>query len=136
MIGTNNTGHFDQDPSEIAAGVGRILEILHERLPETKVILHGIFPRGSGPLDVKRLNNIAINQQIRRYADGERVHFLEIGDQFLESDGSISDQIMPDQLHLTTEGYRRWAEALEPKLKNWVCKNVLVGYGRGAKIVA
>ena len=28
MIGTNNTGHFDQDPAEVAAGVERILEIL------------------------------------------------------------------------------------------------------------
>ena len=42
---------------------------------------------------------------------------MEIGDQFLEADGSISDEIMPDLLHLSTEGYERWAEALEPKLK-------------------
>ncbi|MEM6691905.1 MAG: acetylglucosamine-6-sulfatase, partial [Planctomycetota bacterium] len=82
-----------------------------------KVILHGIFPRGAGPLDPKRLNNIAINQQIRRFADGDRVQFLEIGDQFLEEDGTISKQIMPDLLHLSTEGYERWAKALEPKLR-------------------
>ncbi len=118
MIGTNNTGHFDQDPSQVAAGVERILEILRERLPDTKVVLHGIFPRGAGPLDLKRLNNIAINQHIRRLADGDRVHFLEIGDQFLEPDGSIRKEIMPDLLHLSTEGYERWAKALEPTLKN------------------
>jgi arylsulfatase A-like enzyme/lysophospholipase L1-like esterase len=117
MIGTNNTGHFDQDPSEVAAGVKRILEILAERLPNTKVILQGIFPRGPNTLDEKRLNNIAINQIIRRYADGDRVHFMEIGDQFLESDGTISKQIMPDLLHLSSEGYERWAKTLEPKLK-------------------
>ncbi len=46
MIGTNNTGHFDQDPAQVAAGVKRILEILKERLPNTKVILHGhLSPR-------------------------------------------------------------------------------------------
>lgn len=117
MIGTNNTGHFDQDPEQVAQGVARILEILGDRLPETKVVLHGIFPRGASPLDLKRLNNIAINQRIRRLADGERVHYLEIGDVFLEPDGSISDRIMPDKLHLSAEGYRRWAESLEPKLK-------------------
>jgi arylsulfatase A-like enzyme/lysophospholipase L1-like esterase len=117
MIGTNNTGHFDQDPDEVAAGVERILEILAERLPDTKVILHGIFPRGPNRFDPKRLNNIAINQRIRRFADGDRVQFLEVGDQFLEPDGTISKQIMPDLLHLSSEGYQRWAEALEPKLK-------------------
>ncbi len=79
--------------------------------------MHGIFPRGTGPLDEMRLNNIAINQQIRRMADGDRVMFMEIGDQFLQPDQTISKTIMPDLLHLSDEGYRRWAAALEPKLK-------------------
>ncbi len=119
MIGTNNTGHFDQDPAQVAAGVREILDILAERLPETKVILHGVFPRGAHTLDEKRLNNVAINQIIRRFADGERVHYLDIGDQFLEPDGTIRKEIMPDQLHLSSEGYERWAAVLEPHLKQF-----------------
>ncbi len=117
MIGTNNTGHFMQDPQEVAEGVKEILRILRERLPESKIVLHGIFPRGPHELDEARLNNIAINQIIRRFADGAQVHYLDIGDQFLEPDGTISRKIMPDLLHLSEEGYRRWATALEPKLK-------------------
>ena len=34
-----------------------------------------------------------------------------------ESDGTISQRTMPDYLHLSPAGYRRWAEAIEPKLK-------------------
>jgi N-acetylglucosamine-6-sulfatase len=117
MIGTNNTGHLDQDPGEVAAGVQQILEILQQRLPDTKIVLHGIFPRGATPLDLKRLNNIAINDQIRRLADGDRVHYLDISDQLLEPDGTINPQVMPDLLHLSREGYERWAKALQPKLK-------------------
>lgn len=117
LIGTNNTGHLDQDPEEVAQGVGRILEILKHRLPETKVVLHGVFPRGADKFDPKRLNNIAINQRIQRYADGKQVHYLEIGDEFLADDGTISKKIMPDQLHLSAKGYAIWADALEPKLK-------------------
>ncbi|QDV23897.1 sulfatase-like hydrolase/transferase [Aureliella helgolandensis] len=117
MIGTNNTGHVLQDPAEVAAGVERILEILADKLPDTKVVLHGIFPRGPNEFDEMRLNNVAINQHIRRFADGERVQFLEVGDQFLEADGTISREIMPDLLHLNETGYRRWANALEPTLK-------------------
>jgi arylsulfatase A-like enzyme/lysophospholipase L1-like esterase len=117
MIGTNNTGHQMQDPQEVAAGIERILEVLAERTPKTKVLLLGVFPRGHDPYDPMRLNNVAINQAIRRFADGDRVHFLDIGPAFLEADRTLSKSIMPDFLHLSPEGYRRWAEALEPKLK-------------------
>lgn len=117
MIGTNNTGHSLQEPAEVEAGVARILEILAERLPDTRVVLHGIFPRGTGPFDPMRLNNIAINDRIRRLADGDRVRYLEIGQHFLDEAGAIPAEIMPDRLHLTEAGYRRWAEALEPTLQ-------------------
>ncbi len=117
MIGTNNTGHFMQDPAEVAAGVQAILAILNEKLPKTQIILHGVFPRGPNSFDEARLNNIAINQMLRRFEDGKQVHFMEVGQTFLEADGSISQDIMPDLLHLSTAGYERWAVALEPKLK-------------------
>lgn len=117
MIGTNNTGHSLQDPEEVSVGIAGILEILDEKTPKTKVLLLGVFPRGVDPLDEKRLNNVAINQRIRRFHDGKRVHYLDIGSVFLEADQKLSPEIMPDALHLSPEGYKRWAEAIEPKLK-------------------
>jgi N-acetylglucosamine-6-sulfatase len=117
MIGTNNTGHQMQDPEEVAAGVERILELIAEKSPQTKVLLLGVFPRGETPWDEKRLNNEGINQRIRRFADGERVHYLDVGDVFLEADGTLSREIMPDHLHLSEAGYERWAGAIEPVLK-------------------
>jgi len=117
MIGTNNTGHLMQDPQQVAAGVERILDVLAERSPDTKIVLHAVFPRGRSPFDPARLNNIAINDRLRLMADGERVHWLDIGHVFLEDDGHLPEDIMPDALHLSEQGYERWAEALEPKLK-------------------
>ncbi|MEM9367933.1 MAG: sulfatase/phosphatase domain-containing protein [Planctomycetota bacterium] len=117
MIGTNNTGHFMQSPDQVASGVETILAILKERLPNTKVVLQAIFPRGQTSFDEARLNNVAINERIRRFADGDTVHYLDIGDVFLQDDGSISPEIMPDYLHLNEAGYRMWAEALEPTLQ-------------------
>ena len=85
MIGTNNTGHaMQQQPTQVADGVARILEILAERTPSTKVLLLGVFPRGEQVHDAKRLNNVAINQFIRRFADGDRVFYQDIGDAFLK----------------------------------------------------
>ena len=41
---------------------------------------------------------------------------LDIGKAFLNADGTISPDIMPDYLHLTAKGYRIWADAMEPTL--------------------
>ena len=117
MIGTNNTGHSMQAPSEVAEGVEKILGILAKRSPKTKVLLLGVFPRGRTKENVARLNNVAINQIIRRFDDGERVHFLDIGKTFLDENGGLSKEIMPDALHLSPKGYQLWAEAIEPALK-------------------
>jgi lysophospholipase L1-like esterase len=115
-IGTNNTGHKMQSTVEVAAGIEQILKSIEQRSAKTKVLLLGVFPRGEGPFDPGRLNNIAINQIIRRYDDGQRVHYLDVGGAFLEEDNTISKEIMPDFLHLSPAGYRRLAEAIEPKL--------------------
>lgn len=47
MIGTNN---FSSDSSEqIAEGIKAILTTLHEKLPDTKVLLLGVFPAVPNP---------------------------------------------------------------------------------------
>ncbi len=118
MIGTNNTGHFDQEPEEVVEGVESILKILESRTPETQILLLGIFPRGKDALDAKRLNNIAINQHLQRLGNvSPSVHYLDISSTFLEKNGQISTEIMPDFLHLSETGYERWAKAIEPKLR-------------------
>ena len=57
------------------------------------------------------------NVMIAKLADGEHLHFLGLGERFLRPDGSISSDIMPDFLHLSSEGYRVLATALEPHLR-------------------
>lgn len=117
MIGTNNTGHLMQEPEEVAGGVQDILKVLHQRSPDTKVLLLGVFPRGAEKWDKMRINNEAINIRIRRMADGDKVHYMDIGHLFLDEDGHLPASIMPDRLHLNEAGYAIWAEAIEPKLK-------------------
>lgn len=116
MIGTNNTGHLMQEPAEVAAGVEQIVGILQQRSPDTKLLLLGVFPRGRNPYDLDRLNNIAINQIIRKLDDGDKVHYMDIGEVFVDKDGRLPDSIMPDALHLNETGYELWANAIEEKL--------------------
>jgi lysophospholipase L1-like esterase len=44
--------------------------------------------------------------------------YLPIGHVFIEDGGTITPEIMPDSLHLSTEGYRRWRNAMEPTLRS------------------
>jgi N-acetylglucosamine-6-sulfatase len=117
MIGTNNTGHRMQSPQEVAEGVRSILEVLKQKCPQSKILLHAVFPRGLAEFDPARLNNVAINQYLQRLADGQQVQYVDLSAKFLTPDNSISREIMPDLLHLSPAGYRVWAEGLEPKLK-------------------
>jgi len=53
---------------------------------------------------------------ISKLDDGKHVYYLDIGGKFLQPDGSISKDIMPDFLHLSAAGYQIWADAVETKL--------------------
>ena len=116
MIGTNNTGHR-QDPAEqTAAGIQAIVQTLREKMPESKILLLGIFPRGADLKDPLRMLNMAINEKSKTLEDGKHIFYQDISQSFLDKDGVLSKEIMPDLLHPNAEGYRLWAEAIEPTL--------------------
>lgn len=56
MIGTNNIGHGSSNPEQTAAGVKAIVAKLRAKLPKTKILLLGIFPRGATSEDRMRLD--------------------------------------------------------------------------------
>lgn len=114
MIGTNNSN--SNKPEEIADGIEMIIDQLNEKTPETKILLLGIFPRGATPEDRLRQVNEKTNEIVSKLADGDRVHYLDIGEKFLEEDGTLSRETMPDLLHLNEKSYRIWAESIEPKV--------------------
>ena len=117
MIGTNNTGHFMDPAVHTADGMAHIVSELRDRLPTTKILLLGIFPRHQSPYNDMRLRNDAINALVSEMADGETVHYLDVSDAFLNEDGTLPFEIMPDQLHPNAAGYALWAEAMEPTIK-------------------
>ena len=113
MIGTNNASSNSAD--EIADGVKAIVKRLREKLPETKVLLLAVFPRGEKP-NPTREKLSEVNEKIASLGDGKMVTYLDIGKNFRSDDGTISKEIMPDFLHLSPKGYQIWADAIEPTL--------------------
>jgi lysophospholipase L1-like esterase len=89
---------------------------LHHQLPKSKILLLAIFPRGDTPTDKGRIRNDQINKIIRTYADNQTVYWLDIGHVFLDENGNMNRDLMPDRLHPSVAGYQAWVKAMEPTL--------------------
>jgi lysophospholipase L1-like esterase len=119
MIGTNNTpGHT---AGEIAEGVGAVVQSLQTKFPQAKILLLGIFPRNN-PGDAVRTKIAEINTIISKLHDGNRVHYMDIGAQFLDASGNIPADVMGDKLHPATKGYEIWAKAVIDPITKMMAK--------------
>jgi lysophospholipase L1-like esterase len=126
MIGTNNSnnnrdGTEQYTTSDILEGVQAIVKQIRERLPDTKLILMDIFPRGK-TFSAQRGKLLQINQALEKLADNRAIFYVDIGSQLIEADGSISTDMMRDALHPGEKGYEIWAAAIEPKLKEFLAQ--------------
>lgn len=129
LIGTNNTGHqgrlmaehggavYSSTAEETAAGVTEIVKVLKAKQPQMKILLLAIFPRGETPDDQKRRQNEKTNELISKLDDGKTVFFMNINEDFLTADGTLSKDIMPDLLHPNEKGYEIWSKAIEARVK-------------------
>lgn len=113
MIGTNN---FQSCTAEqISDGIIAVCAKLREKLPQTKILLLAIFPRDPQP-DEKREKLAQASKLASRIADNKTIFYLDINQKFLQPDGTLSADIMPDYLHPHEKGYQIWAAAMEPTL--------------------
>jgi len=116
LIGTNNSNGNDHTAQEIADGIIAVVDRLHTRFPKMKILLLAIFPREPEPC-TQREKIAEANRLASRIADGKTIHFLDLGSLFLLKEGRLNQALMPDFLHPNEEGYRVWAEAMEPKIR-------------------
>jgi lysophospholipase L1-like esterase len=170
MIGTNNAGGNPtggHSAPQIAGGIKAIVDELKHQKPHIKILVLGVFPRGSGtdavrtdrtvdqiaagiaPIneelkktqpDPKRLNALLrslegprtipaaklhkkigeINAIISKFDDGKTVFYKDIGNDFLDKNGGLSSEIMPDYLHLSAKGYDIWGKAIKDDIAKLV----------------
>lgn len=112
LIGTNNIDHNSVE--QIAGGVKAIVDEYRKRCPGATILLQGIFPHGRETTDPRRAKIKAVNKIIAGLADGNHVLFVDFGDRFLQPDGTLRPDIMPDYLHPGPKGYQIWADAIQP----------------------
>lgn len=116
MIGTNNLPHDSAEAT--AAGVEAVVERLLVTLPESKLLLLGVFPRGEDPTHAMRAKVRAVNARLSALDARERVTFRDLNDAFLLDDGRANPALLADDfLHLRPAGYNAWADAIESDIE-------------------
>ena len=115
LICTNNIT-ARQTPDEIAQGIGSLLKAIQEKTPASKILLLGILPRGESSKEETNEKIRQTNAKLALLADKRLVFYLDVGDKLVEPDGTISNDVMPDKLHVAMPGYIRWMDAMKPTL--------------------
>ena len=113
LIGTNDLGHGRQ-PDEAADGIRAVLIRLREKLPDTRILLLGLWPRGATADDHLRKEVVQVNRLIAGCDDGKMVRYADIGGVLLEPNGVLSKEVSPDLLHFSAAGYQRLVPKLDP----------------------
>lgn len=117
LAGTNNLGRreaSEEKIQDVTRGIEAIIRKCQELAPEAKIILTAIFPRNDSMAVMPGIR--AINANIAKFADGDRVRFLNVNDRLADADGKLFDGVMMDRLHPALKGYQIWVEGLKPML--------------------
>jgi len=115
MIGSND-GACDFSAQDVAAGVAAVVAKLRAKMPQAKVLVMSILPRGDHAKDQQQAYT-RINPLLAKLADDKNVFYLDIFEKYLGRYDMIDRTLMNDLVHPTGRGYELWAEAMEPMLK-------------------
>jgi beta-glucosidase len=113
LIGTNDLAH-GRPPELAAEGIRAVLIRLRQKLPNTRILLLGLWPRGATPADPLRQEVGVVNHLIQSCADGGSIVYADIGGVLLDGKGVLSTTLSPDLLHFSAAGYERLAPKLDP----------------------
>jgi len=115
LIGTNNSDKGDTT-AKVFNDIEMILTIILDDVPNCNILLLGLLPRGQTVSCRQRVFNESINKLLNNVDLDPRIHYIDVGHIFLDTNGVILQRYMWDFLHLTSEGYQRLADAIREPL--------------------
>ena len=128
LIGTNDFGNpaVNREGADVGARVLAITHKFRKHLPDTKIIVHTILPRGVEASGVDlRPRVIEANKFLHSNVTSD-FELIDLWPLFVAPDGlSLADEyVMPDEpvlkLHINEDGYRKWETVLLPTLQRMV----------------
>ena len=120
LAGTNNVGDrlfqgdADGKVADVTRGLQAIVRTIQEKAPAATIVLMGIFPRNDNMAFLPIITKI--NDNLSKFADGNKVRYLDISEKLADSNGKLFDGMMnqKDKLHPALKGYQVWADSLKP----------------------
>jgi lysophospholipase L1-like esterase len=118
------SGDAERSVEQITEGIKPINEELKKEKPDIKRLnaLLKSLEQQKGTIPAAKLNKKIgeINAIISKLDDGKTVFYKDIGKEFLDQNGGLSGEIMPDYLHLSAKGYDIWGKAIKGDIEKLV----------------
>lgn len=118
LIGTNDLS-VGRTPETTAKAIRKVVQTIKSQLPDTTVVLLGLLPRNWRG-DPARQMVREVNEQISTVDNGKDVVYLDIGNSFIDQKGELIPDLMADAIHLSANGYKKFAEVLKPTLERYL----------------
>lgn len=116
LIGGTNGSNGDR-PEKIAAGIEAIIAGVKMKSPATKFLLVSVPPRAEKQ-GTPRDRQMAVNPLLVKLNDDTKgIRFIDLAAKFIQPDGIVSKDLMPDFYHLSDKGYQVWADTVAQPLK-------------------
>jgi len=123
MIGNNNMFFAPETGVEAAAkGAQMCVANVREKFPNAEVIAAKILPcHAPGNDFYENINKTNAVLHTLKLESDPKVHVLDLWSDFTHADGSIKKPLfVPDNIHLSLEGYAVYAERLKPLLDKFI----------------
>lgn len=117
LIGINDVSRNIPD-SLILNNYRKIVRRIKAESPSTKLYLQTLLPTNNKftkfPRHYNREEHVFwLNNELKKLAAEERVTLIDLYPEFVDSEGRLVEAYTHDGLHLTHEGYKKWAEVLK-----------------------
>jgi len=118
------SGDAERSLEKITEGIKPINEELKKDKPDLARLnaLLKTLEQQKGTIPAAKLNKKIgeINAIISKLDDGKTVFYKDIGKEFLDQNGGLSGEVMPDYLHLSGKGYDIWGKAIKGDIEKLV----------------
>ncbi|MBE0650871.1 MAG: G-D-S-L family lipolytic protein [Bacteroidales bacterium] len=105
-------------PMQIKANADYLDSLIHEKLPETKIIFLSVKP---SPARRDKLQSSAVtNDYIKKLCQSnDYTYYGDVWSAMFDKNGKIKTSIFsPDSLHMNVEGYKIWTRIIKNEIEN------------------
>ncbi|GAA2222815.1 GDSL-type esterase/lipase family protein [Herbiconiux moechotypicola] len=112
LIGTNDVANR-RAVEQVVRGIETILVTLRHDLPDARILVQSVLPRGREYAEFVK----EINRHVWQFAATVKAHYLDLWPVMAEADGELNPAYTEDRLHLNAAGYEAWLSELVPALE-------------------